>query len=190
MESVQTMETVVTISCVPTKSAVRSHRVSRKGGGAVMATSAVKDLSATMTMECVRRHAASQGRCAKVTRSAVVNTRVVVVPADLSLAFLVADVFGRGVAFASSCVEKGAPYRPRVSFGTSKPGIPSGRAYCTISNASVAVHAIRCRGSEIPGAPPRYPATVSYTHLRAHETSLHLVCRLLLEKSRPATLCV
>ena len=24
--------------------------------------------------------------------------------------------------------------------------------------------------------------TVSYTHLRAHETSLHLVCRLLLEK--------
>ena len=25
--------------------------------------------------------------------------------------------------------------------------------------------------------------SVSYTHLRAHETSLHLVCRLLLEKS-------
>ena len=25
---------------------------------------------------------------------------------------------------------------------------------------------------------------VSYTHLRAHETSLHLVCRLLLEKKR------
>ena len=24
---------------------------------------------------------------------------------------------------------------------------------------------------------------VSYTHLRAHETSLHLVCRLLLEKT-------
>ena len=24
--------------------------------------------------------------------------------------------------------------------------------------------------------------TVSYTHLRAHETTLHLVCRLLLEK--------
>ena len=33
---------------------------------------------------------------------------------------------------------------------------------------------------------------VSYTHLRAHETSLHLVCRLLLEKkkvqSKPTTL--
>ena len=26
------------------------------------------------------------------------------------------------------------------------------------------------------------PKPVSYTHLRAHETSLHLVCRLLLEK--------
>eukprot|EP00831_Metopus_contortus_P068203 TRINITY_DN60951_c0_g1_i1.p3 TRINITY_DN60951_c0_g1~~TRINITY_DN60951_c0_g1_i1.p3 ORF type:complete len:142 (+),score=23.37 TRINITY_DN60951_c0_g1_i1:120-545(+) len=26
---------------------------------------------------------------------------------------------------------------------------------------------------------------VSYTHLRAHETSLHLVCRLLLEKKNP-----
>ena len=27
-------------------------------------------------------------------------------------------------------------------------------------------------------------ATVSYTHLRAHETTLHLVCRLLLEKKK------
>ena len=26
--------------------------------------------------------------------------------------------------------------------------------------------------------------SVSYTHLRAHETSLHLVCRLLLEKNK------
>ena len=28
-------------------------------------------------------------------------------------------------------------------------------------------------------------STVSYTHLRAHETALHLVCRLRLEKSLP-----
>eukprot|EP00831_Metopus_contortus_P069284 TRINITY_DN62214_c0_g1_i2.p1 TRINITY_DN62214_c0_g1~~TRINITY_DN62214_c0_g1_i2.p1 ORF type:complete len:130 (+),score=39.04 TRINITY_DN62214_c0_g1_i2:175-564(+) len=28
---------------------------------------------------------------------------------------------------------------------------------------------------------------VSYTHLRAHETSLHLVCRLLLEKKKKPT---
>ena len=27
-------------------------------------------------------------------------------------------------------------------------------------------------------------SSVSYTHLRAHETSLHLVCRLLLEKKK------
>ena len=29
--------------------------------------------------------------------------------------------------------------------------------------------------------------SVSYTHLRAHETSLHLVCRLLLEKKRSSS---
>ena len=28
------------------------------------------------------------------------------------------------------------------------------------------------------------PATVSYTHLRAHETDSYLVCRLLLEKKK------
>ena len=35
-----------------------------------------------------------------------------------------------------------------------------------------------------PGSPKDYPTsiTVSYTHLRAHETVLDLVCRLLLEK--------
>eukprot|EP00831_Metopus_contortus_P062570 TRINITY_DN54735_c0_g1_i1.p1 TRINITY_DN54735_c0_g1~~TRINITY_DN54735_c0_g1_i1.p1 ORF type:complete len:159 (+),score=30.84 TRINITY_DN54735_c0_g1_i1:253-729(+) len=31
------------------------------------------------------------------------------------------------------------------------------------------------------------PGPVSYTHLRAHETSLHLVCRLLLEKKKTNT---
>ena len=35
-------------------------------------------------------------------------------------------------------------------------------------------------------AAPKMHSTiaVSYTHLRAHETSLHLVCRLLLEKKK------
>ena len=32
------------------------------------------------------------------------------------------------------------------------------------------------------GREPRTPVPVSYTHLRAHETVLDLVCRLLLEK--------
>ena len=31
--------------------------------------------------------------------------------------------------------------------------------------------------------------TVSYTHLRAHETDSYLVCRLLLEKKFPASAC-
>src|SRR5674536_359161 len=42
-----------------------------------------------------------------------------------------------------------------------------------------------------PGPPPRrgrpttpWPTSVSYTHLRAHETPEHLVCRLLLEKKK------
>ena len=32
--------------------------------------------------------------------------------------------------------------------------------------------------------PDNAAKAVSYTHLRAHETSLHLVCRLLLEKKK------
>eukprot|EP00658_Telonema_sp_P-2_P074631 TRINITY_DN63903_c0_g1_i1.p2 TRINITY_DN63903_c0_g1~~TRINITY_DN63903_c0_g1_i1.p2 ORF type:complete len:102 (+),score=43.58 TRINITY_DN63903_c0_g1_i1:204-509(+) len=32
--------------------------------------------------------------------------------------------------------------------------------------------------------PPGVPRSVSYTHLRAHETPEHLVCRLLLEKKK------
>src|SRR5665647_616477 len=33
----------------------------------------------------------------------------------------------------------------------------------------------------------RRTASVSYTHLRAHETDSYLVCRLLLEKKKPRT---
>ena len=35
-----------------------------------------------------------------------------------------------------------------------------------------------------PSIDPRRFGTVSYTHLRAHETPEHLVCRLLLEKKK------
>ena len=39
--------------------------------------------------------------------------------------------------------------------------------------------------SETPKSEMREPGPpVSYTHLRAHETTLHLVCRLLLEKKK------
>src|SRR5674536_372197 len=37
-------------------------------------------------------------------------------------------------------------------------------------------------GTALPRGPGRGAGAVSYTHLRAHETPEHLVCRLLLEK--------
>ena len=40
------------------------------------------------------------------------------------------------------------------------------------------------RGYHNPEAVERGACTVSYTHLRAHETVLDLVCRLLLEKKK------
>ena len=43
-----------------------------------------------------------------------------------------------------------------------------------------------------PAGEGKTTTSVSYTHLRAHETSLHLVCRLLLEKKKaicPAARC-
>ena len=44
----------------------------------------------------------------------------------------------------------------------------------------------RWAGHGAPGqvGPRRTPEPVSYTHLRAHETVLDLVCRLLLEKKK------
>eukprot|EP00658_Telonema_sp_P-2_P057492 TRINITY_DN45948_c0_g1_i1.p2 TRINITY_DN45948_c0_g1~~TRINITY_DN45948_c0_g1_i1.p2 ORF type:complete len:105 (+),score=13.71 TRINITY_DN45948_c0_g1_i1:232-546(+) len=39
-------------------------------------------------------------------------------------------------------------------------------------------------GSWSAGGDGEGPAPVSYTHLRAHETPEHLVCRLLLEKKK------
>ena len=53
----------------------------------------------------------------------------------------------------------------------------------------VAAHDPWPRGDQVHArAGPRQPADraapVSYTHLRAHETPEHLVCRLLLEKKK------
>eukprot|EP00658_Telonema_sp_P-2_P038594 TRINITY_DN27651_c0_g1_i2.p1 TRINITY_DN27651_c0_g1~~TRINITY_DN27651_c0_g1_i2.p1 ORF type:complete len:105 (-),score=22.74 TRINITY_DN27651_c0_g1_i2:83-397(-) len=38
--------------------------------------------------------------------------------------------------------------------------------------------------TDTPNSIPATTAAVSYTHLRAHETPEHLVCRLLLEKKK------
>src|SRR5674536_377648 len=42
----------------------------------------------------------------------------------------------------------------------------------------------RFTGTPLVLSPARPPVPVSYTHLRAHETPEHLVCRLLLEKKK------
>ena len=47
------------------------------------------------------------------------------------------------------------------------------------------VKVTRSGGGEAPGA---LIIPVSYTHLRAHETVLDLVCRLLLEKKKATTI--
>ena len=44
---------------------------------------------------------------------------------------------------------------------------------------------IRDRENAVKEGGNSFVKAVSYTHLRAHETSLHLVCRLLLEKILP-----
>src|SRR5678816_4859541 len=57
------------------------------------------------------------------------------------------------------------------------------------SSAASDVYKRQCRGPS-PGPGGRHgraagtSAAVSYTHLRAHETPEHLVCRLLLEKKK------
>ena len=55
----------------------------------------------------------------------------------------------------------------------------------TVDQISVeTAHSVTAPGrkSSIAGVPSLPAGTVSYTHLRAHETVLDLVCRLLLEK--------
>ena len=55
------------------------------------------------------------------------------------------------------------------------PAVGAGR------RAAVLLHS---RRAERHPAARDHPAPVSYTHLRAHETVLDLVCRLLLEKKK------
>ena len=49
---------------------------------------------------------------------------------------------------------------------------------------AVVQHNIATKETKLFLDPTGQTVSVSYTHLRAHETSLHLVCRLLLEKKK------
>ena len=49
---------------------------------------------------------------------------------------------------------------------------------------------ILSRDLPLDSRPVCFPAAVSYTHLRAHETDSYLVCRLLLEKKKYAVFCL
>src|SRR5665811_2564789 len=57
-------------------------------------------------------------------------------------------------------------------------------AYCTIENIGIIGLSI---GLFLVGESLNNTTSVSYTHLRAHETVLDLVCRLLLEKKKIKT---
>ena len=54
------------------------------------------------------------------------------------------------------------------------------------TTAVTLAHGLACRGKKVLllDFDPQAQAAVSYTHLRAHETVLDLVCRLLLEKKK------
>ena len=51
-------------------------------------------------------------------------------------------------------------------------------------NNTISTSTFMTKVAEGEHSPAYYLAPVSYTHLRAHETVLDLVCRLLLEKNR------
>ena len=70
-------------------------------------------------------------------------------------------------------------------------GLPAGMKTTTVASLQ---HCIQQNSFEVVSKQPTFSVhsayvvpgseAVSYTHLRAHETSLHLVCRLLLEKKK------
>eukprot|EP00831_Metopus_contortus_P057083 TRINITY_DN49612_c0_g1_i4.p2 TRINITY_DN49612_c0_g1~~TRINITY_DN49612_c0_g1_i4.p2 ORF type:complete len:120 (+),score=27.45 TRINITY_DN49612_c0_g1_i4:63-422(+) len=79
------------------------------------------------------------------------------------------EIYTRSIVGSVRCVQETV-----LQHCTSGQRIPQNLARRRISSASDCASV------------PMYSALipVSYTHLRAHETSLHLVCRLLLEKKK------
>eukprot|EP00658_Telonema_sp_P-2_P027528 TRINITY_DN21232_c0_g1_i2.p1 TRINITY_DN21232_c0_g1~~TRINITY_DN21232_c0_g1_i2.p1 ORF type:complete len:133 (+),score=42.01 TRINITY_DN21232_c0_g1_i2:128-526(+) len=72
---------------------------------------------------------------------------------------------------------------------TNLPGTTGDGLYVAMDSSSrqtpaLALLANNLRTTDDGGKWQQYVASVSYTHLRAHETPEHLVCRLLLEKKK------
>eukprot|EP00658_Telonema_sp_P-2_P007137 TRINITY_DN12662_c0_g1_i1.p1 TRINITY_DN12662_c0_g1~~TRINITY_DN12662_c0_g1_i1.p1 ORF type:complete len:104 (+),score=25.82 TRINITY_DN12662_c0_g1_i1:387-698(+) len=65
------------------------------------------------------------------------------------------------------------------------PMIPFCSVYTGFSSSSSSTGSTLPRTLQLSSSPSSSP--VSYTHLRAHETPEHLVCRLLLEKKKKKT---
>src|SRR5660398_241002 len=74
---------------------------------------------------------------------------------------------------------RGFPPPPTDLGGTATPPAQSRRTCCDITP-----HRRPRPCSPAPGDGRPWGRTVSYTHLRAHETKANLVCRLLLEKKK------
>src|SRR5680860_1772912 len=84
---------------------------------------------------------------------------------------------------SSECASVNAPQAASRSSGEERGSSP---AWSLSVRTAHSVRLARSRGETSDGS-TQYPLTsmsVSYTHLRAHETDSYLVCRLLLEKKK------
>ena len=62
--------------------------------------------------------------------------------------------------------------------------VPPGVSFAAYTLAEETSAKYAARSLSAVAAPRTWPGSVSYTHLRAHETVLDLVCRLLLENKK------
>src|SRR5665647_3735245 len=84
--------------------------------------------------------------------------------------------------------QEGGPGSTSTDFDMSLVGGPyeTDMKFCNFNGAAFAENEFRIssRLTVTPGARVEFLHSVSYTHLRAHETDSYLVCRLLLEKKK------
>src|SRR5674536_63338 len=83
-------------------------------------------------------------------------------------------------SFAPHSMKDGVPILPGIKTGCPTSLYTAGTSGCPGGNALVAPFLCTYTSFFLPST----VCSVSYTHLRAHETPEHLVCRLLLEKKK------